>query len=180
MKVLKSILEQLSAPISESHLSIGEFVYHPHKAIFGDLKRQNNPNSIYKSLGRAEKDNLIKKRKIKGETYVALTNLGRKRLAVLKLNPDFKIETNPEEWDEIYRIVYFDFPEKDRLARDLLRKKLKEIGFVGWQKSVWVGKEDIYKELREFLKKSNLEDYVLIVETKDLGNDKLSYFLSNK
>ena len=85
-----------------------------------------------------------------------------------------------KEWDGKYRIVFFDIPEKDRAARDLLRAKLKEIGFVGWQKSVWIGKEDVMVELRKFFDDANLGDYVLVVETKDLGSSKLEYFLSSK
>ena len=41
-------------------------------------------------------------------------------------------------WDNKWRLVFFDIPEKYRWGRDSLRKKLKELGFFELQKSVFI------------------------------------------
>jgi len=48
----------------------------------------------------------------------------------------FSLITKP--WDKKWRLVVFDIPEKNRLARDALRKKLKELGFAPLQRSTWI------------------------------------------
>jgi DNA-binding transcriptional regulator PaaX len=41
---------------------------------------------------------------------------------------------NNGKWDEKWRIVAFDIPEKFKTGRDALRRKLKEVGFHELQK----------------------------------------------
>ena len=42
-----------------------------------------------------------------------------------------------KKWDNKWRVVIFDIPQKRRIARDLLRDRLKEFGFKQIQASVW-------------------------------------------
>lgn len=46
--------------------------------------------------------------------------------------------TTPDNWDHKWRLVIFDIPEKHRLARDVFRRRIKEMGFYQIQKSVFV------------------------------------------
>ena len=54
---------------------------------------------------------------------------------------DITIETvlipQPKKWDRIWRVVIFDMPVTHNKARTAFRAKLKDLGFVQIQKSVW-------------------------------------------
>lgn len=76
---------------------------------------------------------------------------------------------NDKEWDGKWRLVIFDVPEKRRAARDILRRKLKDWGFVHFQQSVWGTKKNCAKALRDFIKSVGIEDWVMVVESDDIG-----------
>ena len=62
----------------------------------------------------------------------------------------------------------FDIPEKRRLARDLLRIRLKSWGFSQRQKSVWVSKKDCAKALRDYIKQVGIKDWVMVMESDNI------------
>jgi CRISPR-associated endonuclease Cas2 len=173
MKLIKKILEELESFHADTGLTIGDFVYHPYKFLYGDLKKLYRADSLTHSLSRAERKGWIKKLINEEKAYVALTTLGREELVKLKEDRGLKLTSGKKRWDGRYRLVIFDIPEKSRIVRDTLRRRLKEFGFVGWQKSVWVTKENVTRALRSFVKENALEDYILVIETTDLGNKKL-------
>lgn len=70
------------------------------------------------------------------EKFLELTPKGIKRANCLVLD-NINIE-RPQKWDQKWRVVIFDVPEKIRLKRNFLRNKLLELGFCQIQKSVYV------------------------------------------
>jgi len=44
----------------------------------------------------------------------------------------------PKTWDKKWRLVLFDIPKDKRKRRDIFRLRLKELGLVLYQDSVWV------------------------------------------
>lgn len=91
-----------------------------------------------------------------------LTDSGRDRALWLKMK-----DTN-DPWDGKWRLVIWDVPEKRRVARDLLRYKLKWLGFNQLQKSVWVTKKNCTQQLRDFIKKIGIKDWVTIIESDNV------------
>lgn len=67
---------------------------------------------------------------------VTLTNKGKKRIK--KFYFDSLTIPKQKKWDEKWRVVIFDVPNKLNRAREALREKIKELGFYQLQKSVWV------------------------------------------
>src|SRR3990167_2211250 len=65
-----------------------------------------------------------------------------------------------EKWDKKWRVVIFDIPEKSRMARDALRRKLKELEFRELQKSVFVHPYECKKEIDFIIEFFNLRHYV--------------------
>ncbi len=57
-------------------------------------------------------------------------------------------------------MVAFDIPEKYKMGRDALRKKLKKIGFCEMQKSVLITPFDCEKEISGLIKYFELGKYV--------------------
>lgn len=97
------------------------------------------------------------------ELILRLTDLGRERALWQKMTLE------DGKWDGKWRLVIWDIPEKRRLARDLLRFKLKQLGFKQWQKSVWASKVDCTRLLREFIRKVGIEDWVMVIESDNIG-----------
>lgn len=80
-----------------------------------------------------------------------------------------KIKFDDEKWDGKWRLVMFDIPEKRRQARDLLRSKLKQWGFMHWQKSVWASKKNCVKPMRNFIKQVGIGDWVKVLESDNVA-----------
>jgi len=70
------------------------------------------------------------------EKYYEITPKGKKALQKYSFKNLKIIHTG--EWDKKWRLVIFDVPEKLRGSRDVLRGKLRQLGFYQIQKSVYV------------------------------------------
>src|SRR3990167_1742090 len=71
-----------------------------------------------------------------GIEFARLTAKGKERF----LQHQFNILALPraKRWDGKWRIVLFDIPEPKKKIRDSLRRKLKALGFLEFQKSVFI------------------------------------------
>lgn len=99
------------------------------------LKKWND-KSIRNALYRLKKQKLVSIEEENGQTVVKITEQGRIRALKYKIE-EMKIPV-PKVWDKKWRLVMFDIPNKKNLARNVLREKLKELGFYKLQKSVWL------------------------------------------
>lgn len=57
-------------------------------------------------------------------------------------------------------MVFFDVPEAKRKTRDLLRRELRSLGFQSVQKSVWVTRQHVGKQLQELIDLLEVRRYV--------------------
>ncbi|MDI6778544.1 MAG: CRISPR-associated endonuclease Cas2 [Patescibacteria group bacterium] len=78
----------------------------------------------------------------------------------------------PKKWDGWWRILIFDIPDKNKVKREALRGKLKELGLFKLQKSVWVCPYNFQNEveiLRNFFafKKDELQVIIASVIEND-------------
>jgi CRISPR-associated endonuclease Cas2 len=92
--------------------------------------------SIQKALYRLKNQKLILITEKDGKTIVEITQKGKVKALKYKIE-NIKIK-KPKSWDKKWRLVIFDISNKKRLARDVLRWKLKQLGFYRFQKSVWI------------------------------------------
>lgn len=121
-----------------------------------------NKASLAKALQRLRTGGFVELLEDK-ELILRLTDKGKEKAILAKLqNPGSK-------WDGKWRIVIFDIPEKRRAARDLLRYNLKSWGFTPWQRSVWVSKGNCTSLLRDYIQKVGIEDWVLVIESDNIG-----------
>lgn len=104
------------------------------------------------------------------QTIVTLTDKGRE--IVLKYNFDELQIERPEYWDGKWRMVIFDIPNEFKRERDVLREKLKLLGFYKLQESVFIFPfpcEREIKYLREYL---GISEHVIFLTFKQLeGRD---------
>lgn len=89
---------------------------------------------------------LLKQRKLieivrekDGKTMIRLTSKGQARIKEFCFE-ELKI-SKTKQWDKKWRVLIYDIPTKPKIynkVREVLRIKIKEIGFIQLQKSVWV------------------------------------------
>lgn len=109
-----------------------------------------------------------------GNQRVSLTIAGEKTLREFEeatsLRTDF--------WDGIWRIVIWDIPESARHNRDVVRRHLKELGFVGIQKSVWVCPWPCRGYIQAVRDRMELQRGILFFETDHLEAEEqlMAYF----
>jgi DNA-binding transcriptional regulator PaaX len=103
-----------------------------------------------------------------GILTLKLTENGK--LKALSYNFD-KMKINPGAWDKKWRIIVFDIPEKLRRGRDVLREKLKSLGFYELQKSVLVFPYECRDEIEFLVEFFNLRKYVRYGVLESIDND---------
>ncbi len=79
------------------------------------------------------------------QLYITLTPEGRKEVGKYQID-DLEIK-KPLRWDKKWRILIFDIKEKNKIKREALRGKIKQLGLYPLQKSVWVCPYKFYKEM---------------------------------
>jgi len=132
-------------------------------------KRYKRKN-IYNAFYRLQKNGCINIREKDHQFYVSLTPKGKKKANWLQID-SLEIK-RPKKWDKKWRILMFDISELKKFHRELLRGKLKELGFYQLQKSVWLIPFDCRDELgllKDFFGFSEKEVRMIIAE--NIGSD---------
>ncbi|MDP3727400.1 MAG: hypothetical protein Q8R35_02030 [bacterium] len=71
-----------------------------------------------------------------GSTSIVLSREGSRQTLRYRLD-EMRIE-RPKSWDQKWRVIIFDVPERQRPVRDALRRHLRQLGCTELQKSVFV------------------------------------------
>lgn len=99
----------------------------------------------------------------------AITPIGRKRLAETEMK-ELKIEK--QAWDSKWRLISFDIPELQKPARTLFRRKLKQMGFYNFQRSLFVLPYPCEKEICLLTDWLKITPHVHIFVAERFRNDK--------
>lgn len=70
-----------------------------------------------------------------------------------------------KKWDKKWRMVLFDIPETKRVLRNSLRRHLRNLGFLEFQKSVFVYPYHCRDEVNFVINVLNLVDHVYYIES---------------
>lgn len=97
-----------------------------------------------------------------GIEKIRLTDYGRARALVYNFN-DLKLPIK-KKWDKKWRLVLFDIPEPKKKIRDALRRKLKQLGFLEFQKSVFIYPYSCEEEINFVLNFYNIPEHVYYIE----------------
>jgi len=124
------------------------------------------------SLDRKQLYDLLKKLRASGlvELYkdgnvrekIRITDKGRARLLERHFH-SLSIK-RPRRWDKRWRVVLYDIPESKRKTRNALRGKLKDLGFLEFQKSVFIFPYPCYDEINFVINFFDIEDYVYCID----------------
>ena len=104
-----------------------------------------------------------------GFVEIVLTKEGEKKALKFKID-EIKIK-KPLKWDGEWRIVIFDIPEKFKKAREALRMKLKELGFLELQKSVFVLPYECEDEINFIVEIFLIRPFVRFIRAKSFTNE---------
>lgn len=104
----------------------------------------------------------------KGEMY-SLTQQGRDLLTE-EVIWSLKIPT-PQKWDKKWRMVLFDIPVKKSKQRNAFRARLKELGLVLYQHSVWVYPYPLGGTVQKIASFYKISDCVLFAVAEKLNGE---------
>lgn len=130
-----------------------------------------HPRSVVQEVSRMVKLDEIERRiDKKGNVVLHLKSKGGKLLD--KEIPLRKLQK--KKWDGKWRLVIFDIEEKLRKVRNNLRRKLKELGFGMWQKSIYISPHPVMREMNEYLNQRRLYPAVVCFESQriEVGSDR--------
>lgn len=107
----------------------------------------------------------------KGDNIIAVQITKNGQNYLKNFDFDNLVLERPKKWDKKWRLIIFDIPEKKKLAREALRKKLKDLGLIKLQDSVWVTPFPCEQEINLIKNVFNLSDFWLeMIITESLGN----------
>lgn len=139
---------------------------------FGKEEKKYNKKEIENAIQNLKRQKLVEiVADFGGKTKIKLTNKGRERLV------EFSFDTleirKPKRWDEKWRIVIFDIPDRFKLAREALRAKIRELGFRQLQKSVWIHPFECEDEVLFIAEAFGVEKYVEIITAEKLLHENI-------
>jgi len=163
-KILLSLMAGLAIGLTytpKKHLQIIKGLQKEWKKI--------NQKKLEKEIQALYRSKLIQLKENPDETFtMILTERGKSR--ILKYHFD-QMKIEKRNWDEKWRMVIFDIPEKIRKGRDALREKLKKLGFYELQKSVFVFPYECKDEIDFLIEFFNLKRYVRYGILEKIDND---------
>lgn len=104
-----------------------------------------------------------------GTTTLVLSKEG-KRVA-LTFNIEKMSISIPKYWDNQWRIVMFDIPEKIKKVRDSLRINLRNLGFLELQKSVFVHPYCCTDEIEYLIEFYDIRRHVRLIVADSIDNE---------
>ncbi|MBU3968666.1 CRISPR-associated endonuclease Cas2 [Patescibacteria group bacterium] len=127
-------------------------------------------NKFNREIYRLKKYGYIKTYKKGGEIVIDITKKGIKLVKKYNLE-DLELKKEPR-WDKNWRMVLFDIPENKKSARASLRRKLEQLGFLRYQKSVFIYPYSCRDEINFISNYFGVENFINYIIVKRINNDK--------
>lgn len=142
----------------------------PKKNKFKKWSREEKLKKVEDSFYYLKRSGLVDFKKSGKDWLLSLTDLGKKRLP--KLNIGTIVIPKPKEWDGKWWLVAADIPTKDyRRGADLLRQKLKDVGFYPIQRTLWIYPFDPAREIQFIVETFGIANFVTIMKVEQLDSE---------
>ncbi len=125
-------------------------------------RRSLETSQLKRRLNRLSYDGLLTISEQNGKTKLCLTHKGKQK--VLEYQVDEMEIPKQVPWDSRYRFVMFDIPEKQKLARNIFREKLRALGFIRVQQSIWRHKYPCHDQIEFLTHLYRIGKYVILIE----------------
>ena len=138
-------------------------------AIQKDLKRKKW-RDFYRNLGYLKRRGFIEVEQNSDGSYsVEATDSGR--LQSERYDLDNITIKAPKKWDKQWRLIIFDIPVEKQKSRLALIPKLKELGFIMLQKSVWAHPFECHNEVAVLARAFEIDQYVNYITCSKVSSD---------
>ena len=116
-------------------------------------------------------------RELSRQQLISTTKTGESYRFTLTPNGAYRLMRNtigtlvihpPKEWDHKWRLVCFDIPKGKDKERQYLHKRLKELGFTLFKRSMWIHPFECFEVIRQITDHVNLTRYVSVIEVSKL------------
>lgn len=130
----------------------------------------NKSKTTYRTcISRLSSQKLINKNE---GNFISLSDKGKKKGLAAFIEAETRLYKNDElSWDGVWRLVFFDIPEKKRKFRDYLRRILKTVGFREFQKSIWAYPYPVPTFIKELLFDEEVRSHVKFVIASSIDDD---------
>ena len=136
----------------------------------GQEWRALNRAALWRSIRDLYRSKMVRvEQNSDGSLTLVLTGKGRKRALVYDIDK-MKVK-KPAVWDRKWRVVTFDIPEKKKSLRDSLRLRLRQIGFLEFQKSIFICPYPCDDEVDFLIEFHDARHYVRKILAEDLDNE---------
>lgn len=139
------------------------------RAVTSEWKNINR-RELGRAIHRLYESKLIYYKEEKdGAVSIVLNREGKK--VALRYKLDELSILKPQHWDRRWRVILFDIPETERALRDSLRSRLRQLGTMEFQKSVFVHPYDCRDEVDFIIEVYNARRYVRFIEAVHIDNE---------
>jgi DNA-binding transcriptional regulator PaaX len=129
-----------------------------------------NQRSLREAVRKLYQSKIVGYKENKDGTITLVLNEDGKKLALRYNLENIEIK-KPARWDRLWRVVIFDIPESNKRGRDALAAKLKNLGFIAIQKSVFVYPHDCKKEVDFIVEIFDLRPFVRFIVAEEIDID---------
>lgn len=148
------------------------------KAVSRELKERRNRQRFFWTLAYLRRKRYIDFREsADGTTTIVLTEDGRKR--ALRYKFDELTLPRTKHWDGKWRIIAFDVPENKRRGRDALRDKMRELGCIQLQKSLWAWPYECRDEIDFIAETFHIAPHVHYIVAASITSEKFLKYKFN-
>ena len=142
----------------------------PMARFFDKMDKRSQEREVRKALYYMRRQDLIASLH-NYDHGIRLKAKGKKRLQKVELKT--LTITKPKHWDKKWRIVFYDIPERYKLGRDALTRKLKDLGFYQLQRSVLAHQYPCRDEIAAVTLAYGVSRFVSYIETDHIDQQKL-------
>lgn len=136
----------------------------------GKAWREINRKQLSDSIRSLYQSKLIDMQENKdGTIQMIITEKGKKK--IISYNIEKMTIIKPNRWDEKWRIITFDIPEKFKIARNALREKLNDLGFLKYQKSVFIYPYECKDEIDFIIEFFDIRPFVRYIIAEKFDNE---------
>ena len=139
------------------------------KSISRDWK-QIERRDLYRAIRQLYESKLVDYAEHKDGTISVVLNREGKKVALKYKIDEMKIQ-KPLRWDHKWRVILFDIPQTQAKLRDALRQRLKQLGLIEFQKSVFIHPYECRNEIDFVIELYNARRFVRFIEATRIDNE---------
>lgn len=127
------------------------------------------PSTVDRTLSNLYRKGNVEIEKEENKTVVKITKKGK--VEILKYDLDNLSINKPKKWDGKWRLVIFDISNSYKNTRDVVRDKLKLMGFRKFQESVFICPYPCEKEIQYLREVLQIPHAIKLIRADRIEND---------